>query len=318
MSKCFILSTPSSAYFADAIDDKYAIDGKIEIERSQFSNGERYYRLKIKDEMELAESNVIYVGSTHDDESLLELYRVGSKLANLGVKRIIFVIPFFGYSTMERVSEPGEVVTAKSSARLLSAIPQARLGNTFLLLDPHSETLPHYFKGDSVRFSLQAEPILFENVKRLVEEKQMADIVIGSADLGRPKVIRNLAAFLQAETAFVNKERKREKTHVISVVGDVVGCDVIIYDDMVRNGGTLIDAAKAYMAKGARRVFAVVSHLSFSSPDVITNIECCSPIEVLVGTNSHPMSQDVLVERSRKIHVVDVSPVFAESIDHLL
>ena len=65
-----------------------------------------------------------------------------------GARRLTIVCPFFGYATMERAVLPGEVVTAKNRARLLSGVPRSPMGNRILLLDLHSDGIPHYFGDD--------------------------------------------------------------------------------------------------------------------------------------------------------------------------
>ena len=69
--------------------------------------------------------------------------------------------------------------------------------------------------------------------------------------------------------AFVRKHRDQEKTEVKSVIGSVAGHHVIIYDDMTRTGGTLINAAEAYLAEGATKVTAILSHFALATPEVI-------------------------------------------------
>lgn len=155
---------------------------------------------------------MVYVSSTHNDEDLLELIRVGSALAGYGSRKRIFCIPFFGYSTMERAVKLGEVVTAKVNCRLLSAIPNTASGNTFLFLDLHVAGLLHYFETDCVRALLTAvdllEEALFEwlatatTVEKggesdgaedgggnVSDAKLSHNLLFASADLGRPKVI---------------------------------------------------------------------------------------------------------------------------------
>lgn len=155
-----IFSTKASLYFAELIAKGLGLPAVSHIERDVFGDGEQYYRLGINEREELFGKEVIFVGSTHTDADFLELYRVGCALVGYGAVRRIFVIPFFGYSTMERAVLPGEVVVAKTNARILSNIPNSGLGNVFLMLDLHVSGLVHYFEGDCLRFELYAEPVL--------------------------------------------------------------------------------------------------------------------------------------------------------------
>src|SRR3989338_6160756 len=96
MPRTLVLSTEASRYFAEKIAQQ--IDGQmLETERDRFSDGERYFRIAINDRSELLGCNVIVVGSTHTDEDFDEICRVGETAAELGARRVIYVIPFFGY-----------------------------------------------------------------------------------------------------------------------------------------------------------------------------------------------------------------------------
>jgi ribose-phosphate pyrophosphokinase len=90
-----------------------------EIEVSRFTDGERYQRILSNVEGR----EVLLIGGTVNDSATLELYDLASSLVSYGADSLTLVIPYFGYSTMERAIKPGEIVTAKTRARLLSAIP---------------------------------------------------------------------------------------------------------------------------------------------------------------------------------------------------
>lgn len=313
MTGTMIFSTQSSRYFASLIARALGIDGVGEIERKLFGDGERYYRIGIPRRHDLMGKDVIFVASTHRDSDFMELVRVGTALAEYGAGRRIFVIPFFGYSTMERATKPGEVVTAKVSAKQLSAIPNSGMGNAFLMLDLHVPGMVHYFEGDCLRFELHAQPVLVEAIRALA----LADMVFASADLGRPLWVQNLADEFGTELAFVSKSRAFDETKVLAVVGEVRDRNVIIYDDMTRSAGTLLHAAEAYLARGARSVYAVLSHCALNTEEVATRLEH-SPIVKIITTNSHPMSQRRKVSRSEKFAVQDVSGLFASAIRRIL
>ncbi|MEK9173383.1 MAG: ribose-phosphate diphosphokinase [Patescibacteria group bacterium] len=314
MSSPLIFSTEASSSLAKKIALHLGMAGTMgQIDRRIFPGGERYYRIGIDDRAGLMGKDVVFIGSTHDDQSLLELHRVGCALAGYGARRRIFVIPFFGYSTMERAKLPGEVVTAKTNMRILSSIPNTGEGNIFLFLDLHSESLIHYLEGDCLRFELYAEPF----IRRAVTALGLENFVFGSADLGRPKWIKSYAKHFGVPIVLVNKDREFEITKVNAVIGNPAGKTIIIYDDMIRGGLSLIDAAEAYLAEGAKDVYAVVTHLALTSESVVQKLEA-SPIVKIIGTNSHPMSRSEVVQESKKISVIDISSVFAQTIAKLL
>ncbi|TSC82136.1 MAG: ribose-phosphate pyrophosphokinase [Parcubacteria group bacterium Gr01-1014_20] len=313
MSSPLVFSTKASDYLAQKIALQLGVTERGQIDRRIFPGGERYYRIGIDDRAGLMGKDVVFVGSTHTDDDLQELHRVGCALAGYGARSRIFVIPFFGYSTMERAKLPGEVVTAKTCMRFLSSIPNTRGGNTFLFLDLHNEGLVHYMEGDCLRFETYAESTILTAIRQL----GLSDFIFGSADLGRPKWIRTYAKHFGVSIVLVDKGREFEITKVNAVIGNPAGKTVIIYDDMIRGGSSLIDAANAYLGHNAKDVYAVVSHLALNDESVVRKLEA-SPIVKIIGTNSHPMSQHPLVARSSKIQVLDISPVFAHTVAQLL
>lgn len=312
-----ILSSEDSQYFANAIAQALGA-GTVEalqLSRREFGDGETYYRLELDNRQDLVGRDFVYVSTTKTDKELLELYRVGSGASGYGTHKRIFCIPYFGYSTMERAVRPGEVVTAKTNCRLLSSIPNSGLGNSFMMMDLHAAGLLEYFEGDCARMELYGEDALTQGIRalNLGIESNPSSFVFASADLGRPLWVDTFARRFGTGLAFVQKTRSLDTTIVGNVIGDVTEKTVIIYDDMTRSAKTLINAAEAYLARGALAVYAVLSHLSLHGPAVVQAIEE-SPIVKLVATNSHPMSQHPAVLNSKKFLIVDVSYIFAQAI----
>ena len=244
-----IYSTEDSAYFAKLIAGQLGME-MSKIIRSSFGDGELYHRLDVKNSSELFGQTVIFVGSTHTDKAFDELEKIGQTLAEAGTSRRIFVIPFFGYSTMERAVMPGEMVSAKINARRLSNIAGTDRGNVFLLLDLHVSGILHYFEGNCLRYELFSEKIL----SQAISELKLINFVFGTADLGKTRWCEILADKFKTDLVFIRKSRQFAKTKILNVIGEVNGKTIIIYDDMTRSGGTLIHAAQAYLKNGAKEV----------------------------------------------------------------
>ena len=177
------------------------------------------------------------------------------------------------------------------------------------MLDLHVQGLLHYFEGPCTRLELYAESPLVDGLEAL----QLENFMFASADLGRPKWVQPFALRFGTALAFIRKNRNFDQTLVDDVIGDVMGKNVVIYDDMTRSANTLINAAKAYLERGALKVYAVLSHLAINSEAVAQKL-IDSPIDKIVCTNSHPQSQGKLVQESSKFIVVDVAPVFDKCI----
>src|SRR5690606_27189478 len=204
---------------------------------------------------------VVVIGGTVSDSDTLEMYDLSFALAMNGASSLTIVIPYFGYSTMERAVKPGEVVTAKIRARLFSTLPRTSLGNTFILMDLHTEGLPHYFEEAVLPIHLYCTPLII----RACESLQLKNFIMACTDAGRAKWVESLANDLGVKAAFVFKRRvSGEETEVTAISADVEGKDVIIYDDMIRTGGSLINAAASYKAAGAGKIFAITTHGLFT------------------------------------------------------
>lgn len=307
-----VISTSWSQYFATLVAEKIPGSTECSVTRKRFSDGERYLKIEIEDRMQFFGRDVVIVGSTMTDDDFNEVCRIGSAVAKYGAHRIIYVIPFFGYSTMERAVKPGEIVTAKINARQLSQLPSGDVRNCFLMLDLHTAGLVHYFEGECLRFELYAEQVLTEAVVEL----GLSNFMFASADLGRPLWVQTFAEKFKTLLAFVSKSRDFEETKINDVIGDVRGKNVIIYDDMIRSAKSLVNAAEAYLAKGALSVYAVASHGAFNNDKAIALLEY-SKIRKVIITNSHPMSNEQRVIRSSKFIVKDVSHLFVDAINRL-
>lgn len=246
-----------------------------------FPDGEKYNRLISN----VLDENVVFIGGTTDDSSTLDLYDISCAISKYGAKTLTLIIPYYGYSTMERSVKSGEVVKAKTRARLFSSIPQAYKGNRVILLDLHSEGIPHYFEGSVHTFHLYAKDVILEAIKELSNNDEY---ILASTDAGRAKWVESLANDLNVKPAFVYKKRiSGEETQVSGISADVSGKIVIIYDDMIRTGSSLINAAKAYKECGAKTVFAVTTHGVFPN-DSLEKIKNSGYIKKIICTDSHP------------------------------
>lgn len=278
-----LYSTRAYAYLRDALLGTGRVAGTVE--RTDFPDGERMFR--IAEDVDGRE--VVLIGGTVDDAATLELYDVATGLVAHGARRLTLVLPWFGYSTMERSVHPGEVVTAKARARLFSSIPPASYGNRMLLLDLHSEGIPHYFEGEIRAFHVYAKEIVKQAARDLAGE----DFVLACTDAGRAKWVESLANELGVTAAFIFKRRlSGSETEVSSTSAQVEGRTVVIYDDMIRTGGSLTKAAETYRDAGASRIFAIATHGIFPR-GALDSLRGSGLFERIVVTDSHPRARDL-------------------------
>jgi len=255
------------------------------VERKVFPDAERYRRI----ESDCALRDVAVVGGTVDDVDMLEIYDLACGLVHLGVHTLTLVLPWFGYQTMERASKYGEIVAAKNRARLISSIPSAGSGNRVVLIDLHSEGIPQYFSGDIRPVHLQARSVVLQAIRDFGGE----DFVLGATDAGRAKWVESLANDLLVDAAFVFKRRLSDtQTEITALAADVEDRPVVIYDDMIRTGGSLISAAHAYREAGASEVYAVCTHGVFAQ-ESLERIQDSGALEGIACTNTRPHVQEL-------------------------
>src|SRR5689334_20750759 len=278
MHEPLVFSTAAYEYLGTAI----ARAGGWElgsIARRTFPDGEHYLRI----DSEVADRDVILVAGTIDDAATLEVYDLACGLVMYGAYRLRIVIPFFGYSTMERSTRPGEIVKAKTRARLLSSVPAASRGTQVFLLDLHVAAIAHYFEGGIRPIHVYGKSLVTAAARRLGG----ADFVLACTDAGRAKWVESLANDLGVAVAFVYKRRHDDETTVTGVSAQVSGKRVVIYDDMIRSGGSLIGAAHAYRDAGALAIDAVATHGLFPG-DSLARLQASGLFGRIVVTDSHP------------------------------
>ena len=259
------------------------IEGLVEVK--QFPDGERYQRLLTSPRGR----SCVIIGGTISDEATLELYDLSCTIARYGTNSLTIIIPYFGGSTMDRAKKPGEVVTAKTRAKLISSIPSAMLGNRVVLIDLHTEGIPHYFEGTVRPAHLYAKAAVMQAARRLGGD----NFVLASADAGRAKWVQSLANELGVEAAFVIKRRLTPaETEVSATAARVDGRVVVIYDDMIRTGSSLIGAARAYLDAGAASVWAIATHGVFPG-DALKQLRNSGVLKGIVCTNTHPRALEL-------------------------
>ena len=271
-----------------------------EVETRVFADGERYLRLR----SDPRGTDATVLGGTVSDADTLELYDLACGVVEAGARSLTLVIPYFGYSTMERATRKGEIVTAKTRARLLSSVPVPGSGSRVLLLDLHTEGIPFYFEGALRPHHVSAAPAVLPFLR------QLGGDVVACTDAGRAKWVERFANLMGIQAAFVFKRRQEEGMEVTAVSAQVAGKRVVIYDDMVRTGGSLIAAARAYKDAGAASISAVATH-GVLPGDAAQRIRDSGLFEKLAITDSHPRA---LAVRSDFIEVIPVAPVLAAAL----
>jgi ribose-phosphate pyrophosphokinase len=278
-----IFSTAADAVLAEKLC-ALGVGVPGDIERQTFPDGERGLRLASP----VADSDAFLVGGTGSDADTLELYDLACALVEYGVHSLTLVVPYFGYSTQERPSKQGESVTAKTRARLLSSIPLPDGGLRVLLVDLHTAGLPFYFEGGVRPVHVTARPLMAEAIRALAP----GGCVVASTDAGRAKYVEALANDLHVDASFVFKRRDAGGTRLLAVSARVAGQHVMLYDDMVRTGSSLLSAAEAYREVGASRITALATH-GVLPGDAVGRLERSRLFDRLIVTDTHPRARQL-------------------------
>src|ERR1700750_960412 len=138
MHNTYVFATECYRYLQESLCHLGPYSGG-EVETRRFPDGEYHMRLG----SHIEGHDAVVFGTTLPGDHFMELYDLCSGLVAYGARSLTVIIPYFAYSTMERVVHKGDIVTAKDRARVLSSLPQADWNNRIVMLDLHSEGIPH-------------------------------------------------------------------------------------------------------------------------------------------------------------------------------
>jgi ribose-phosphate pyrophosphokinase len=267
-------------------------------EISRFSDGEVF--VQINENVRGADVFVIQPTCPPVNDNLMELLVMIDALKRASARRITAVLPYYGYARQDRKVQPRVPITAKLIADLITAAGCQRV----LALDLHAGQIQGFF--DIPVDHLFAAPVMIDYLGK----KDLVDPVVVAPDAGGVERARAIAKRIRAGLAIIDKRREGTNVSVfMHLIGDVKGKDVVIIDDMIDTGGTLIQAVEALKREGARRILACSVHAVLSGP-AIARIDG-SPLEEVAVTNSIPLGPE---KRTKKIAVLDVAPLLAEAI----
>lgn len=274
-----------------------------EVERQVFPDGEAYQRIVTP----VRERPVVLVAGTASDADTLRAYDLASAAVRWGAQRLTWVVPYFGYQTMERAVRPQEAVVAKARATLIGSLPSAPLGNQVVLVDLHASGIAYYFEASTPAFHVYGKSLVFEAARAFAGDE---DFVLAAPDAGRAKWVQSLADDLQVPVSFASKRRYQDGgTRVTGLDADVRGQTVVIYDDMIRSGSTLLGAARAFREAGATRCFAVTTHLvlpASASDDLFVD----GLLDGVAGSDTHPRAEALRYDA--RYRVSSIAPALAE------
>jgi len=275
-----------------------------EAEVIRFANSE--VRVRIIDKVKNETCVVIQPTSNPTDTNLMELFLFCDSLRRLEAKKVIGIIPYFGYARQDIQHRMGECVSANVVIRFLESIGFSKI----YTIDLHDEATEGVF---SIPFrNISTLKILAQKTRNyLKEEVTSKKVAIISPDQGGIERARKFGEYFFDTYDFplVVMEKKRDLGHIhksqtLSLYGDVRGKTAILVDDMVISGSTLEPAIKLCLERGAKRVIAAIAHHDFSTkaPKIIQD----SPLERIFTTNTILLKEEFVFPKLKEISVASL------------
>ncbi|MGB0933162.1 MAG: ribose-phosphate pyrophosphokinase [Lishizhenia sp.] len=293
-----IFSGRASIKLATEVANTYGVSlGDVKV--SDFSDGE----FQPSFEETVRGQDVFIVQSTMPPaDNLFELLLMVDAAKRASARKIIAVIPYFGFARQDRKDKPRVAIGAKLVANMLMAAGVDRL----MTMDLHADQIQGFFEVPVDH--LYASTIFFPEI----EAMNNGNLIMAAPDAGGAKRANSYAKKLDVGLAICHKQRKKaNEVAEMTVIGDVSGKDVVLVDDMCDTAGTLTKAADLFMSKGAKSVRAFCTHAVLSGPayDRINN----SQLTELIVTDTIPLKG-----KSDKIRVLSTSELFSDVIRRLV
>ncbi len=293
-----IFSGRASRDLAEKVAKAYGVNlGDVKV--TDFSDGE----FQPSFEETVRGQDVFLVQSTMPPtENLFELLLMVDAAKRASARKIIVVIPYFGFARQDRKDKPRVAIGARLVANMLMAAGIDRI----MTMDLHADQIQGFFEVPVDH--LFGSTIFFPEIAKL----NTGNLIMAAPDAGGAKRANSYAKRLDVGLAICHKQRRKaNEVAEMTVIGDVTGKDVVLIDDMCDTAGTLTKAADLFMEKGANSVRAFCTHAVLSGPayDRITE----SKITELIVTDTIPLKQ-----QHDKIRVISVADLFADVIRRMV
>jgi ribose-phosphate pyrophosphokinase len=268
----------------------------------RFSEGE--IRVKINENVRGKDVFIVQPTCPPSNDTLMELLIMIDALRRASAHRITAVMPYFGYARQDRKDQPRVPITAKLVANLLTTAG----ANRILTMDLHAGQIQGFF--DIPVDHLFSVGVFVDYFSKM----DIKDLVAVSPDVGSIKMARAYAKRVSAGLAIIDKRRvSPEKAEAVHIMGEVEGKNVIIVDDLVATGSSLIEAVEALKKAKAKSIYAAITHGILSGP-AIQRVDQCSGLEKLLISDSVPLPPD---KAHPKIQVLSVANLMAEAIKRI-
>lgn len=268
---------------------------------SNFFDGE--INVAIQDDLKNQDVFIIQSTCPPVNENIMELLMICDAAKRSQAKSLNLVIPYFGYSRKERMSQLGEPISAKLIANTLQIFPV----NKIITVDLHSPVIQGFFNIPVINVS--TTELLAKEFKKL----RVKNLVVISPDIGGTKRARNFASLLDAPVAIIEKHRlasKNDKIKLLNLIGEVKNKNILIVDDLISTGSTMAEAIRLLKNNGGKNIFIAVSHIVVPS-EVKKTLEKM-PVQKIFTTNSVPIAEE---DQFSKLKIISLAKTLAQEID---
>lgn len=274
---------------------------KVHFPCTSFADGEINVQLPVS----TRKKDVFIIQPTCCDVNahIMEIVLMADAARRASANEVILVCPYFGYSRQDRKCNPRVPISASLVASMFEQAGVSRI----ITLDVHSEQQQGFFKGPWD--NLYASYVLLPYIKKM----RLKDLVVASPDKGGTVRATAYAKRLGADgLAIVYKERDtavKNESQALDMIGEVANKNVLIVDDIIDTAGSITNAAKLILKRGAKSVLAASTHGIFSPPAIQRIAD--SPLGSVIITDSIPLSDES--SRLGKIRVVSVASLLAKA-----
>lgn len=248
----------------------------------------------------------IQTTSTPVHRNLMELLILLQTLRLDSAARVTAVVPYLCYARSDKKDQPRIPITA----RLVADMIEAAGADRYMFLDLHAGQIQGFFNipGDV----LTAFYILIDYLKE--KKPNMNRPVVVTADLGFAKKARNFAESLDVPLAFIEKRRvaNDSKAQALTMIGDVKDRDVLIVDDEVDTGGSMVQAVNLARDCGARNVYMVFVHPVFSAN--AAERLAALPVTEFITTDTIPIPPEKAERFGGRLKTLSIAPLLGEVI----
>ena len=268
------------------------------IEKTTYADGEII--IQSQSTVRNKHTYVIASTSTPANDNIMELLLFIDSLKRASAKTITVILTYYGYARQDRKAKGRQPIGAKLVADLLETAGATKI----IAVDLHNPSIQGFF--DIPLDDLRGQYVIAEQIKKA------GKFTVVSPDHGGTVRARVLAELISpnVQIAIVDKRRTGpNQAEVMGVLGDVKGRNVVIIDDMIDTGGTIIKAAEALKAEGAKKIIIAATHGIFSRG--FSKFDENDSIDQVIITDS---IEGVLDIKSKKLVVASLAPFIAETI----